>query len=213
MSGVSALSRRAFFGGLAAALAAPAVVRASSIMPVKPIPWRVVTTEASPIEGALGEWHGFPWVGYDAALDRAFNVGAEAMRRQLIDPPVVMREVVREFATREEAETAARTAAISEAAFYGVGARFFDDAGRTITVGQMSDMADLCRPHETILTTCSVGDSRRPNQLDWGAIRAIERHERVDVATFRREYMQTPLPMEKLMPLRDSRRGKGRGRI
>ncbi len=175
------LSRRSFFTGLAAAIAAPAVVRASSIMPVKPLPWRVV-------EGVSDRWRGFPWADF-TLFDKAFNEGAEAVRHRLIDPPVVARE----FATREEAESAARLAARREAARYGQSTSFFDDVQRTINVGQISDAADLLRPHETIIMSVLSGQT------------PFDPHRNM-ADEIVREFVPRRLSFE-------PRRGKGRGRL
>lgn len=62
------LSRRSLITGLASFLAAPAIVRASSIMPVKA--W------AEPIF-SVGQWEGITWIDeiYDAALAARMESG------------------------------------------------------------------------------------------------------------------------------------------
>ena len=177
------LSRRSFFTGLAAAVAAPAVVRASSIMPVKPIPWRVVTTDWA---GSIGRYDGFPFiVSPEAAADYIKHQPAEVVRA-LIDKHLVLRE----FATREEAENVARLATMREADRHGQGTSFFDEVQRTITVGQISDVVDLCWSHETIITTISTPPDLRRNMAD----------------EIVREFAPRRLPL-------DAPRGKGRGRL
>ena len=49
------ITRRSLVTGLAGLLCAPAIVRASSLMPVKPIP--------PAIDFRMGTWQGLTWVG------------------------------------------------------------------------------------------------------------------------------------------------------
>jgi len=108
------LSRRSFFTGLAAAIAAPAVVKAESLMPVKvwQPSWRIVSVD---------------W--------RLDDAGLQSVEQVIAGSPQPIIEKVSRFKTFEDALEIAKTYALDFAKREGVAHQLVERDDCTIRVG------------------------------------------------------------------------------